>query len=290
MEAAELEQAERAVGDALARKRLDHLNVLGFGEITVVIGWPTHAPRYALKRLPPLADRTRLERYAVNIGRYHHLLAERGIDTPPSSTHLVPARHGGSVLYVAQNLYPSESLASNILRRTAPSSDHPVVRAVVDRALRADEAVGIDAQFTNWVHTEHHTLLIDTSTPMIRSNGEFVLDVDLMLTPFPAVARPAMRQFVVPDILARFHDPRSILIDMAANLHREQLAGWIDPVVDYANRHLAAPITRAEVDDFYRSDARLWSTIQRAKRLNRWWTTTVRRHTYPIALPGPIQR
>lgn len=287
LDRADVELVEAAIGAALARGTTEGLLLLGYGEITVVVGWPTSEPRVAVKRLPPLADRGRVERYANSVHAYCHALTEHGVHVVPQQTHVVPAHGGGWALHVVQPMYASEQLAVDHLRRDDPYCRELIAR-VVTMAMLADHGLGVDAQITNWVVVDGVPRLIDTTTPMMRVDGGFVLDIGLILTPFPAATRPLLRRFVVPDVLARYHDPRSIAIDIAANLHREDLARWIPAVLDAANDRLPQPIERDEVDRYYRQDARLWSTIQLAKRMNRGWTTHVRRKTFPILLPPPI--
>jgi len=286
----EAAEVERAVGAALASGSADTLRVLGYGEFTVVVGWPADEPTLAVKRLPPDPDRSRLERYANDIERYCDELRALGVDVAPHWASIVPATDGGWALHIAQPFYPTGTLATDVLRSTAPVAGHPTVSAVVAHLARAHDELGLDAQFSNWVIVDDGVVLIDTTTPMIRDDGRDILDVDLMLLPFPAVVRPALRRFVAPDVLARFHEPRMIAIDTAAQLHKEQLGAWIPIVIDEANRRLDQPITQEEVDAYYREDARLWSLIQRAKQANRWWTRRVRRRSYPFLLPGPINR
>ena len=54
------------------------LRVLGYGELTLVIGWPTEAPVVAVKRLPPFTDADRLDAYAGLLERYVEILRSAG--------------------------------------------------------------------------------------------------------------------------------------------------------------------------------------------------------------------
>ena len=283
-------EAEAAIGNALKTGDQGPLKVLGYGEITVVVGWPTDHPTVALKRLPPSRDRLRLERYADLIDTYCERLRAKHIRVAPHDHVIVAASGGGWALYNIQPLFAAPALAIESLRSTIPAAGNWVVRSVIGHAIKATPELGIDAQFTNWFLDDNDLILVDTTTPILRDQGKSALDVGMLLTPMPAVLRPVLRRFVVPDILARLHDPRSNVIDLTSNLHRERLADWIPHVLDEANRHLDRPIERSEVDAYYHSDKRLWSTIQRAKRTQRWWSTSVRRRPYPVLLPGPIER
>ena len=50
--ATDLAELEACVRAALDRHDDSALRVLGFGEITLVVGWPTAAPQVAAKRVP----------------------------------------------------------------------------------------------------------------------------------------------------------------------------------------------------------------------------------------------
>ncbi|MCB1257728.1 MAG: hypothetical protein KDB26_11520, partial [Microthrixaceae bacterium] len=61
---APLEEVESAVLHALESGDESGLRILGYGEISLVIGWPTQQPAFACKRLPPFADRAAADAYA----------------------------------------------------------------------------------------------------------------------------------------------------------------------------------------------------------------------------------
>jgi hypothetical protein len=270
------------------------LRVLGYGEISLVIGFPAGQPRAACKRLPAFASAAHAARYEAVFERYLEALRQRGLTVAPSALHTVPASDGTVTGYVVQPILPAEHLAPAVLRTSPPDADHPVVRAVVDHVVAAvDETVGLDAQLSNWVHADDGRLTyLDVTTPILRGpDGRSALDVDVFLAPFPWAMRAPLRRFVVPSILARYHDRRSVLLDVAANLLKERLDPWLPAVVTAANRVLGtAPLTVEEVRKDYVSDARQWETLLRLRRADRWWQQTVRRREYPFLLPGRIER
>ena len=55
------------------------MRVLGYGEITLVVGWPSDDPVVAVKRLPPFSDARRLGAYADLLHRYLGILEDRGV-------------------------------------------------------------------------------------------------------------------------------------------------------------------------------------------------------------------
>ena len=288
-----LPAVEAAVQEALDSGREDHLRVLGHGEISLVIGWPTDAPVVACKRLPVFPSTTAAERYADVFERYVATLEQRGLHVVPSTLHfLSPGRDGRLVGYVVQPVLPAGSLGPDILRDADPDADHPLLAAVVAGVLgTVDARTGLDAQISNWAMVEETAHYLDLTTPILHDdNGRLELDVNVMIASYPWVLRPPLRRFAVPPIAAAYCNPRTVLLDLAANLHKERLTEWIPAVLEAANRELSARITTGEVDSYYRSNARLWEVMLRLRRADRWWQRRVRRRAYPFLLPGPTPR
>jgi hypothetical protein len=116
------------------------------------------------------------------------------------------------------------------------------------------------------------------------------LDVELFLAAYPWLLRAPIGRFVAPDVVSAYRDPRHVLLDLTANLVKERLDHWIPPVVEAVNRRVAPPVTEDEARRYYRRDARLWATMLRLRRIDRWWQRHVRRRPYPFLLPGAIER
>jgi hypothetical protein len=291
---------EHAVQEALRTGSEDHLRVLGHGEISLVVGWPTDEPVVACKRLPVFPSTTDAEAYADVFSRYIAELEQRGLKVVPSSlTFLAPAPDGRRVGYVVQPVLPSGSLGPDILRATEPDPEHPLLTAVVAAVIGAvDERTGLDAQISNWAMPDGAVQYLDVTTPILYGDGGLELDVDMTIASYPAVLRPALRRFVAPPVVAAYCDPRTVLLDLAANLHKERLAAWVPAVLEVADRELrvataastSRPITRDEVDRYYRSNARLWEVMLRLRQADRWWQRRIRRRVYPFLLPGPTRR
>ena len=81
-----------------------------------------------------------------------------------------------------------------------------------------------------------------------------------------------------------------MVLDLLGNLWKERRDELVDTAIAVANETARPPFTRAEVDDFYRSNARLWEMLMWLRRMDRWWTRRVRRRTYPFLLPSHISR
>jgi hypothetical protein len=294
-----LEQVETAVRTALESGSEEHLRVLGYGEITLVLGWPVEEPVWACKRLPVFADHRSVDRYRDLFERYLDVLRSRGIEPVPSELHPLTDGHpragptgGGQVAYVVQPVLPKASLGPEVLRRGSGEEGERLLRTVLDQIVGSvDPGTGVDGQISNWAVVDGAVRYLDVTTPMLfRPDGRLELDVDLFLAAYPWLLRPPLRRFVVPGVVGAYRDPRHVLVDLAANLFKEGLAKWVPFAVASANERVTPPVSEDEVRRYYRSDARLWRAMLGLRRADRWWQHRVRRRAYPFLLPGAIDR
>lgn len=268
------------------------LRTLGQGEISVAVAYPTAAPRWACKRLPPFADRAQAQRYRAHVLRYAAELRAAGVGVVPTQVHLVPSERGRTALYLTQAVFSPDDLAVTLLRRRKPDAADVVLCDIFDQVLHATgPRLALDAQLANWVWRDGRAHQFDISTPFTcDAQGRPELDLNVIVQPYPAFVRPAIRRWVAPGVIAKYHQPRAALLDFAGNLIKERLTNWMPAVLEAANQRIEQPITQAEVEAIYREDARLWEVVYRLKRLNRWWYRTVRRDVYPFLLPAPTAR
>jgi hypothetical protein len=113
-----------------------------------------------------------------------------------------------------------------------------------------------------------------------------------------------VRRFYFRQILDKYYDFRGTVVDLLGNLYKEGLERLLPPLVAHANSVLGAArqspappppvlapqITEHELQEYYRSDARMWALLQVLRRIDRSWQRNVRRRTYPFLLPGKIER
>lgn len=303
----ELSRLERSVQHALTTGDEQGLSVLGHGEISLVLGCPAHDPVVAAKRLPPFDRRSTAVRYGELIEEYIRALTERGIAVAPTRFVVVEAHGGRWAGYVVQPLLDQADLGPAVLGRS-DTDDGPTLRAddLVERIVSTIDAVvdtdvGLDAQLSNWADTTDELVYFDVTTPLLNDDrGRPRLDLAVLASPLPAPLRPAIRRVIAPGITAKYHRPREVMVDLAANLLKERLERWVDPTIARANAALAArgphgevdrpAITRAEVDRYYRNDALTWEALLRLRTADRWWQQRVRRRPYGSLLPHPTQR
>lgn len=283
----DLDAAHAAVEAAIAAGEPAGLRVLGYGEMTLVVGWPTESPTHALKRLPPFATEREVRAYDTLVRDYVAALAERGVASVSTDVVTRPAR-GGIAAYLVQPMAPPERVLNGWLEAGPPQAEALVtLTALAEAVVRAaDEHLGLDGQVSNWVLTDGGGLeLVDLTTPMLRDDrGRDRIDTRLFTAVYPWVVRGALRRFVAPGVIAGYHNPRSVLTDAASNLMRENLDEWVPVLLRAAGAVLDDPPTAGEVDRYYRSNTRLWAMTERMRRAERWWQRGVRRRDYPMLL------
>ncbi|SLN73867.1 aminotransferase class III-fold pyridoxal phosphate-dependent enzyme [Ruegeria meonggei] len=285
---------ERAVDAHLRDQEFHPLKTLGQGEICVTVAFPDDNPVAAFKRLPPFPSRAHAEAYLETVNDYISKLREAGCPVVPTEGRITETAQGGVALYLCQPMAKKEQLVSNVLHAATPDADHPVLNAVLETTKNAiNPQLGIDAQVSNWVWLDGKVMQIDVSTPMMRTAaGKELLDLDIVLQPYPAIMRPFLRRFVAPELLKSYYDLRENCIDLLGNLNREGMPQWIEPALIASNRLLPADaqITREEVDEAYKKDAGSYEFIYRLKLVNAWWMRNVRRTVYPFILSKPEKR
>lgn len=290
--AKDLPVLEAAVQRALDTLDESDLAVLGYGEISLVLGWPRDAPQLACKRLPLFPNRAALQRYGEVVRRYIERLGDAGVKVVESALHDLARPDGKIVAYVVQPALPEELLGPAQLRAADPGEGHPIIGAIFDHVVNvASPALALDEQLANWGWVDGEAIQIDVTTPFMRdATGADELDFDLFTSALPWLMRRPVKSFVVRGVLNNFHEPRSAIIDFLGNLEKERLHAWLPYAIDEANKRIGPTITRAEVDKAYKADARVWETLLRLRRADRVWQRKVRRRQYPFLLPPKIER
>ena len=283
---AELEVLERDVLAALAAGDASRLTLLGEGEISLVLAGGEDRS-WACKRLPPFPGAAAAERYASTIERYLGELAGRGIDVVDTTVRSVAGDPGRTVLYCVQPILPPDVLGVAVARRD-PELGGELLERIVDVVLGSvDERFGLDAQLSNWALVDGRPVYLDVTTPLLRDGaGVTELDTDVFLASLPWLLRPPVRRFVVPGIIARYHDPRVVVLDVAANLLRERLGHLVPVVVDAADGRVVPTLDDGEIRRDRHLDMVTWGALQAVRRADRTWQRRVRRRPYPFLLPS----
>jgi hypothetical protein len=282
----ELEALERDVVAALAAVDPSRLTLLGEGEISLVLAGGRDGT-WACKRLPPFATSDAADRYAATIERYLTELDRRGIDVVDTTVRRIGGADGRTVLYCVQPVLPADALAVAVARRD-PELGRTLLEWIVDLVLGSvDDRFGLDAQLSNWALVDGRVVYLDVTTPLLSDDaGATELDTDVFLASLPWVLRPVIRRFVVPGIVDRYHDPRVVVLDLAANLLREGLDPLVPVVVQASGGRVAPPLDDDEIRRDRRLDALTWGALQAVRRLDRAWQRRVRRRAYPFLIPS----
>ena len=276
---AELRKLEQAVVEALKTGDDSALNVLGYGEVSVALGWPTEAPRFVCKRTPPFS-RAQFAAYRDLVNEYITGVEAQGLSVV--ATDIVPLNRGDQVIsYLVQPLLDSAALGHNVLRAAEPDPDHPFLTALAEVLDVVTPELSIDAQVTNFAWDGSQLTLVDVGTPFLwDAAGELRFDMKPFLRMLPMPTRPVVRREMIK-LVSRWNDPRRVGIDIVANLYREGLPEWVDATVVALNRQLAdEPITAEEARGFYDEDVKIWPLLKKLQAGERWWQRTVRRRPY----------
>lgn len=283
---ADLTSLEHDVAYALRTRDASRVCLLGHGEISLALGWPPDDPKLACKRLPPFDSLDQYRTYATLVERYIVALQAGGVHVVETELDYLVRADGRVVGFHIQPALPADNLCNVILRRSEQSTTHPLVSAVVDTVTQATtDRLGIDAQLSNWSWRDDTPWQLDLTTPfMLDKHGRPELELEPFLAVLPAIVRPIVRNQMI-QLIRRWMTARGALADMAANLLKEGLDAWLDPVLERVNSRVHPPVSRDEAQHLYDDDRRLWPILLRLERANRWWQERVRRRTYEFLLP-----
>lgn len=288
----ELDRLEKQVQGALRTADDSGLDILGHGEVTLVLRLQTDHGAYACKRLPVFPDRARFDGYRHGLDEYLQRLSDSGLNVADTELWHTHQPAGRIVAYCVQRELPGRRLCSRLLH----SEDETWAKEFFSRFLdHVDQTVspslGLDAQASNWVDVGGELVYVDVTTPLMRDDrGRERLDVRLFFTSLPWVLRDVVRLTTSKSIFDKFYRKRGVLLDFLGNLHKERLDSLIPAFLDQANSRLTKPITAEEVAAYYRGDARTWELIQRLRKADRFWHFKVLRRPYPFLLPPRVDR
>lgn len=280
-------------------------NLIGFGEISAIFE-VEGMEGMAMKRLPIFPDRSTAEQYIKLYDEYCVLLDNAGIRLPETATALVEVPGRPVVIYIAQDRLPTDRFCNKLIHVWEMREIKKLIQSVVEQfkaIWRFTESrkpgldIAIDGQLSNWVVSGScydYTLdYIDTSTPFIRRNGKHQIPADLFLQAVPRHLRGIFRSLFLSDVLNRYYDRRSILLDLAANLYKEQRPDLVPVAVQVINDsigRMAEPVTVEAVNRYYREDKMIWTIFLAIRKLDRWAATTIRHGRYEFILPEKIKR
>ena len=287
--------------------------VLGYGEIcTVFEVKEAGLAGLACKRLSIFEARSEFDRYVATYHLYNERLEAAGLRLPAHGHCALVNNRGRLIFYILQERLARERFGPRLLAGGTPDERLAFFRLIL-RQLRGlwaynrehpGQQLSVDGQLSNWASSGEYPdgpaplLYLDTSTPFLRLNGKDQLEPELFLRTAPSYFAWILRTLFLKEVLDRYFDFRKLVLDLVANLHKEGQEAVIPELIAAANdffMHEAvelgvAPLTRREVDAYYREDARIWSLYLSGRYLDRFLRRRVLRREYPYLLPGRIRR
>ncbi|TAL33016.1 MAG: hypothetical protein EPN93_15230 [Spirochaetes bacterium] len=303
------------------------LSILGYGEISTVMSMVkgrvldrsfelqrVEGSKWVWKRMPPFPSREEVDRYDAAYREYRALLVAMGIAVPEQA--LSRFDYAGALTVYAGQARINPDFVAHVLLRRLDTENAKRLFFMVLRELEKVFAfnargggvrIGIDGQLSNWVldskggalnyvHEGDGMFYIDTSTPLFRKEGREQMNPEVFIMTTPSFLRWVVRRFFLQEVLDRYYDLRLVIVDIIANLHKEQMPGLIPHFIPMANAFIdrlgitGGAITREEVDKYYSGDAFIWKFYQFARRIDRFITESILRKKYSYRLPGKIKR
>ncbi len=278
--------------------------LLGYGEISAVFKI-VGAEGAACKRMPLFSERRQAEAYENLYREYCCYLREAGLDLPEDSTAILETEGRPVGLYIIQRRLPDERFGHRLIH----SLEKPEVMRLVELVVQKIAAVwdfneksrpalelAIDGQISNWVWPDESSPLVyyvDTSSPLMRKDGTEQLDPELFLKSAPSFLRWIIRLLFLKDVMSRYYVPRLVYTDLAANFFKERRDDLVPAILEVVNASMPSgtpPLTRREVEKYYKDDKTIWKVFQSFRRFDRWLKTALLGRRYEFILPGKIRR
>lgn len=291
--------------------------VLGYGELSTVMTIDGGNPNLVYKRMPMFHDNAELEPFLALYDTYLEYMTDAGIDVVPAAITSITPKTGNIVVYIIQEKLDGRTLANQAIHTLPAANVERVFEAILDGiglvfayndAQEEGIELGLDAQMSNWAIANYDPqaghlpdvvdlTYFDTSSPLLRVNGEHQINPELFLRSAPTFLRPVIRLLFVDDVMNRYYVRRQIVIDVLGNLYKEKREDVIADLIKRANAFLEPetgsgafePVTEEEVAGYYREDARIWSIYLSSRRLDRWLQRLLGK-PYPYVLPDHIDR
>ncbi len=277
---AELGEVERSVALALGRRSVEGLHVLGFGEAGLALAWPGDQPRLVLKRLLSTEEEAESHHLFDLIDRYRAAVMPH-VAVAPTETRLITDDDGRRVPYMVQKLYAADALLENVLATASPDPEHPALVALRDAALGAlvDGRQAIDSQPSNFAWENETLVFFDIGTPFLYDADGPILEFGAMLDTMPALLRPLVRR-EIGKVNAHLGTPFGNLEHAALGLTRIGQDRWLDAAVLCFNERLEQPLDVATIEARGATFRRQLRFFKQVMRVQRAWTTRVRRRRY----------
>jgi len=313
-----LKKLERSIDTYNPEKGEVPIKILGYGEISLVFEIIGDPEQIAYKRIPIFENEQQVERHILAYNEYNRILIEEvGLNLPKYDVVWFKDEEDKIQFYCVQEKISYESVGNRVIHELSAED----INTLIILAMRDMKKVwlyskdhetidiGLDGQISNFAiigydpnnpKIEDDTKLIyfDTSTPMLRTNGEDAMEAELFLKSAPSFLRYIMKVAFLDEVLDRYYDWRLVIIDLIANFFKEQKPELIPGIISRINKYFMEeasefnmePITLEEVEKYYKNDKMIWAILQNARKIDRFIKTKLFRKRYDFYLPGKIKR
>lgn len=206
--------------------------VVGYGEMSTVLGFDEAGHDHLVfKRMALFSTDDEVDEYENIYQLYNETLLDIGLRIPDWGM-LKVATEWGPVLYLLQAKLPPESVGHKLIHTASADKSLDLVVGILGELQRVfaqngsissakGVEIGFDAQISNWAVAEDGGApwYFDTSTPLLRIDGDEQLDPELFLRICPQSMQWVIRRFLLQGVLDRYYVLRLVLTDLVANLY-----------------------------------------------------------------------
>jgi hypothetical protein len=313
-----LKELEKSIDTYNPDKGKIPINILGWGEISLVFELVNDPEPIAYKRIPIFDNEPQVKRHVWAYNEYNRLLKEDcGLNLPDYDTAWFKDDEGEIQFYCVQEKLPPDSVGHKIIHNISDKE----IETLILLAMREMKkvwghartknylSIGLDGQISNFavknydpynikisVNTELY--YIDTSTPMFRINDKEAMEAVLFLKSTPSFLRGLIKAAFLQETVDRYYDWRKVTTDLVANFYKEQKPEIVPRLTRLVNEFMKEeapefeiePLTVEEIKKYYKSDANMWRIFQAARKIDRFLETRLFRRKYAFYLPGKIVR
>ncbi|MFX0138717.1 MAG: DUF6206 family protein [Candidatus Hodarchaeota archaeon] len=313
-----LKALERSIDTINPEKGKIPIKILGYGEISLVFEILDDPDQIAYKRIPIFDNEKQVKRHIWAYNEYNRILqAEIGLNIPQFDTAWFKDENGKIQFYCIQEKINPDSVGNKVIHNVTKKEVKTLVLLAMREMYkvwnysREDNVIdlGLDGQISNFavidydsnkpkVNDDSKLYYLDTSTPMFRINGKEAMEAELFLKSAPSFLRWLLKALFLEETVGRYYDWRKVTIDLVANFFKEQKPKLIPYLIRLVNKFFKeeasefeiSPITLAEVQKYYKSDANMWAIFQSVRKFDRYLKTKLLRKKYDFYLPGKIER
>ena len=294
------------------------INILGYGEISLVFELVNDPEKLAYKRIPIFDDEKQVKRHIWAYNEYNRILQKDiGLNLPDYDVAWFKDEEGKIQFYCVQEKFPSESVGNNVIHQLSDQDIITLILLVMREMKKVWDYsknhntldLGLDGQISNFaiigfdpnnpkVDLNTKLMYFDTSTPMFRVNGNEAMEAVLFLKSAPSFLRWLLKALFLEETVGRYYDWRKVTIDLVANFFKEQKPELIPELINLVNKFFEEeasdfeiePLNLEEIKDYYKSDASMWVIFQKVRRFDRFLKTKVFKKRYEFYLPEEIKR